>query len=102
MINHTEHEEREYLEIIKEKLMLAVRRADENVKLVSEELRKNKEYIYEHQSGLDEADMVAAEQSMNRMAFTGDSAVERKNKLLKLIGSPYFGRINFVGTTDQE
>lgn len=96
MINTTEQEEREYLEEIKEKLLIAIRRVDDTVKQFSEELRKNKEYIYEHQSGMDEADMVAAGQSINRMAFTGESAVARKRKLLKLGESPYFGRIDFV------
>src|SRR5688500_12737028 len=96
MINETEREEREYLEEIKEKLVLAVKRVDDTVKQFSTELRKNKEYIYEHQSGMDEADMVAAGQSINRMAFTGESAVARKRKLLKLGDSPYFGRIDFV------
>ncbi len=96
MINTTEQEEREYLEEIKEKLLIAIRRVDDTVKQFSEELRKNKEYIYEHQSGMDEADMVAAGQSINRMAFTGESAVARKRKLMKLGGSPYFGRIDFI------
>src|SRR5215207_8759018 len=96
MINVTEREEREYLEEIKEKLLIAIRRVDDTVKQFSTELRKNKEYIYEHQSGMDEADMVAAGQSINRMAFTGESAVARKRKLMKLGESPYFGRIDFV------
>ena len=96
MINVTEREEREYLEEIKEKLLIAIRRVDDTVKQFSTELRRNKEYIYEHQSGMDEADMVAAGQSINRMAFTGESAVARKRKLLKLGESPYFGRIDFV------
>ncbi len=99
MINTTEQEEREYLEEIKEKLLLAIRRADDRVREYSTELRENKEYIHEHQSGMDEADMVAAGQSINRMAFTGESAVARKKKLLKLGDSPYFGRIDF--TTDE-
>jgi len=96
MRNITEQEEREYLEEIKEKLLYAIRRTDDRVRQYSEELRQNKEYIYEHQSGMDEADMVAAGQSINRMAFTGESAVARKKKLLKLSASPYFGRIDFV------
>jgi DNA helicase-2/ATP-dependent DNA helicase PcrA len=95
MINSTEQEEREYLEVVKEKLLLAIRRVDDSVKQFSAELRQSKEYIHEHQSGMDEADMVAAGQSINRMAFTGESAVARKRKLLKLGGSPYFGRIDF-------
>lgn len=96
MKNGTEQEEREYLEVVKEKLLIAIRRADESVKSFSTELRQNKEYIYENQSGMDEADMVSAGQSINRMAFTGESAVARKRKLLKLVDSPYFGRIDFV------
>jgi DNA helicase-2/ATP-dependent DNA helicase PcrA len=100
MINTTEQEEREYLEEIKEKLLLAIRRVDDTVKMFSTELRQNKEYIYEHQSGMDEADMVAAGQSINRMAFTGESAVARKRKLLKLGHSPYFGRIDFRAEGD--
>jgi DNA helicase II / ATP-dependent DNA helicase PcrA len=96
MINTTEDDEREYLEEIKEKLQLAIRRVDDSVKQFSTDLRQNKEYIYEHQSGMDEADMVAAGQSINRIAFTGESAVARKRKLLKLRDSPYFGRIDFV------
>jgi DNA helicase II / ATP-dependent DNA helicase PcrA len=96
MINSTEQEEREYLEVIKEKLLLAIRQVDEQVKLYAKELRQNKEYIYEHQSGMDEADKVAADQSINRMVFTGESAVVRKRKLMKLGASPYFGRIDFV------
>ena len=100
MINITEQEEREHLEVIKEKLLLALRRVDSSVRQFSEELRQNKQYIYEHQSGMDEADMVAAGQSINRMAFTGESAVLRKRKLMKLGKSPYFGRIDFM--TEQE
>jgi DNA helicase-2/ATP-dependent DNA helicase PcrA len=101
MINTTEKDEREYLEQIKETLLLAIRRADDNVKDVSEELRHNKQYIHEHQSGMDEADMVAAGQSISRMAFTGEGAVARKRKLMKLIDSPYFGRIDFITSEER-
>lgn len=102
MINVTEQDEREYLEEIKEKLLLTVRRVDDSVKQYSTELRQSKEYIYEHQSGMDDADMVAAGQSINRMAFTGESAVTKKRKLLKLGESPYFGRIDFEASGKQE
>jgi len=92
----TEQAERAYLAEIKEKLALAIRRGDEAVRQFSEELRQKKEYIHEQQSGMDEADMVAADQSINRMAFTGEAAVARKRRLLKLGQSPYFGRIDFA------
>src|SRR5437879_2782469 len=100
MINNTEQEERIYLEEIKERLSLALHRVANRVREYSEELRQNKQYIYEHQHGLDEADMVAADQSINRMVNTGEGAVERRHKLMKLVGSPYFGRIDFQKATD--
>ena len=96
MINATEQDEREYLEEIKEKLLLGIKRVDDRVKQFSAELRQTKAYMHEHQSGMDEADMVAAGQSIDRMAFTGESAVAAKRKLMKLVDSPYFGRIDFV------
>lgn len=96
MINATEQEEREYLEEIKEQLTLAIRRVDDAVRQFSNELREKKQYIHEHQSGMDEADMVAAGQSINRMAFTGEAAVSRKRRLYKLGQSPYFGRLDFA------
>jgi len=95
MRNITEQEEREYLEYIKEKLLFAIQQTEDRVKQFSTELRQNKEYIHEHKSGMDEADMVAAGQSINRMASSGESVVARKKKLLKLSASPYFGRIDF-------
>ncbi len=102
MINATEQDERTYLEEIKERLSLALHRVASRVREYSEELRENKEYIYEHQSGLDEADMVAAGQSINRMVYTGEGAVDRRRKLLKLVTSPYFGRIDFQSATDKK
>jgi len=95
-MNATEQAEKDYLEEIKDKLALAIKRGDEAVRQFSDELRQKKQYIHEHQSSMDEADMVAAGQSIDRMAFTGESAVARKRKLLKLGQSPYFGRIDFT------
>jgi hypothetical protein len=93
----TEQAERAHLEEIKEKLALAIRRGDDAVKQFSDELRQKKQYIHEHQSSMDDADMVAADQSINRMAFTGEAAVARKRKLLKLSQSPYSQRYALLG-----
>ncbi|MVM33820.1 AAA family ATPase [Spirosoma sp. HMF4905] len=101
MSNATEQQEREFLAEVKEKLTLAIKRIDDAVRQFSDELREKKQYIHEHQSGMDEADMVAADQSINRMAFTGGAAVARKHKLLKLGQSPYFGRIDFINRDNE-
>ena len=96
MINATEQEEKQYLEEVKEKLSLAIKRVDDSVKQFSGEFREKNQYMHEHRSGMDEADIVAAGQSINRMTFTGEAALARKRKLLKLAQSPYFGRIDFI------
>src|SRR5882762_7091933 len=85
MFNATEREERGYLEVILEKLESAIQRVDETVR---------------QQSGMDDADMVAAGQSINRMAYSGESAVLHRKKLLRLLDTPYFGRIDFTTGED--
>lgn len=95
MLNPTEQDERSYLEEIKERISFALQNTSTRVNEFSDELRETKEYLHEHQSGLDEADIVAAWQSINRMANTGEETVEHRRRLMKLISSPYFGRIDF-------
>jgi DNA helicase-2/ATP-dependent DNA helicase PcrA len=102
MVNSTEQEERNYLEEIKEELARALSRIQSRVREYSEELREKKQYLFENQHGMDEADWVAAAQSMDRMASTGESAVERRRKLLKLVQSPYFGRIDFKSVNEEK
>ena len=100
MVNPTEQEERIYLEEIKERISFALQRTAKRVSDFSDELRQTKQYLHEHQSGLDEADMVAAWQSINRMAFSGEETVAQRNKLIKLAASPFFGRIDFQATNN--
>lgn len=102
MINPTEQDERNYLAEIKERISFALQRTVKRVRDFSDELRHTKEYIHEHQSGLDEADMVATLQSINRMAFSGEETVARRNKLVKLAASPYFGRLDFKSARDEK
>ena len=99
-MNTTEQDEREYLAEIKEKLLFSINHSHERVKQFSAELQQNKQYLHEHKAGMDEADMVAAEQSITRMAFSGDSAVAHRRKLMKLVSSPYFGRIDFLDSNE--
>lgn len=101
MLNPIEQDERQYLEEMKERLARAISRMETRVREYSEELREKKQYIFENQSGMDGADHVASGQSIDRMVSTGESAVERRRKLLKLMQSPYFGRIDFKSQQDE-
>ncbi|MEX0994753.1 MAG: hypothetical protein WD599_04440, partial [Balneolaceae bacterium] len=95
MINKTEADEQEYLSKIIDKLEEACVAVDENVARTSEELQEQKNYLYENKTGMDAAEKAAVKQTVNMQAISGEAAVAYKERLQKLIKSPYFGRIDF-------
>jgi DNA helicase-2/ATP-dependent DNA helicase PcrA len=95
MISNSEKEENQHLEEIKEKLQTALVQIDEHVNEYARELQENKEYLWEHKAGMDHAEKVSVRQSVYQTALTGEAAVAKKNRLRKLMASPYFGRIDF-------
>jgi len=95
MLNQTEAEERKYLNRIIEKLEDAYFGVDEAIERQSRELKEQKNYMYENKAGMDAAEKAAIKQSVNMGAISGEQAVALKERLGKLIESPYFGRIDF-------
>ena len=96
MFNKTESEEQRYLKKIIEKLEDAYHEVDENVTRYSEQLKEQKTYLYENKTGMDAAEKASVKQSVNMQAISGEAAVAYKERLLKLIKSPCFGRIDFT------
>lgn len=95
MFNKTEAEERKYLNRIIEKLEDAYFGVDEAITRQAQELKDQKTYMYENKTGMDAAEKAAIKQSVNMGAISGEQAVALKERLAKLIESPYFGRIDF-------
>lgn len=95
MFNKTEAEERAYLKRIIEKLQDAYETVNENVNKTAKELQEQKNYLYENKTGMDAAEKASVKQSVNMQAISGEAAVAYKKRLLKLISTPYFGRIDF-------
>jgi len=102
LIHSTEQEEREYLDLILQRLAWALRQVDDSAKQFSKEFRQDQEYLYDQRSGMDDADRVSAGQSFKRMAFHGESNIAAKRRLNKLLDAAYFGRIDFVRATINE
>ena len=96
MLNITEKEERKHLTYVIGKLDAALAEIDENVNRYSRELVEQKTYLYENKNGMDAAEKGSFRQSITFNAITGEAAVALKNRLRKLIISPYFGRIDFL------
>lgn len=97
MFNPSEKDEKAWLEVIKDKLEDALSDIDTNVAQYSEDLSRQKSYLYENKTGMDAAEKASVKQSINMQAITGEAAVALKNRLRKLQRSPYFGRIDFSG-----
>lgn len=96
MISSSEKEERAHLKTIQEKLQATLRQIDEHVTTYARELKETKEYLWEHKAGMDNAEKVSVRQSVTQTALTGEAAVAKKNRLRKLMESPYFGKLDFV------
>jgi DNA helicase-2/ATP-dependent DNA helicase PcrA len=96
MFNAKETDERSYLDKVLEKLQTAFDHIEQKITHYSEEIIEAKRYMYENQAQFD-----SAEKASNRMAVyqniaIGEKAVLQREKLKKLIQSPYFGRIDFA------
>lgn len=96
MFNKTEQDERQWLAQIIEKLEDACSAVNENVNKTAKELQEQKNYLYENKTGMDAAEKAAVKQTVNMQAISGEAAVAYKKRLLKLIETPYFGRIDFL------
>ncbi|HEY8513159.1 MAG TPA: 3'-5' exonuclease [Cyclobacteriaceae bacterium] len=96
IINVTEQEERDYLDKILQELDWAIEQADRAVREYSREFRQNQAYLFDQRSGMDEADIVSAGQSLTRMTQESGAGLATRRKLVKLSQTPYFGRIDFT------
>src|SRR5690606_775262 len=102
IVNLTEEEERAYLDRILQELEWAIEQADRAVREYSREFRQNQAYLFDQRSGMDEADVVSAGQSLTRMTQESGAGLATRRRLLKLSQTPYFGRIDFTpGKTGQ-
>jgi DNA helicase II / ATP-dependent DNA helicase PcrA len=94
-INTTEKEERQYLKRLKKALHAAISKIDHLITEHAKEVKEFKEYLWENKAGMDHAEKVSVRQSVEQRAVTGEEAVGKKNRLRKLMKSPFFGRVDF-------
>jgi DNA helicase II / ATP-dependent DNA helicase PcrA len=102
MLNNTEADERAWLASVIEKLEDAYQAVNENVTRTAKELQDQKNYLYENKTGMDAAEKASVKQTVNMQAISGEAAVAYKKRLLKLIETPYFGRIDFRETGNEK
>lgn len=94
-MNLTEKEERIYLKEVIEKIHRALAQTDESVKRHLREIKENKAYLEEHKRGMDHVEKINVRQTIDNIGLIGENAVAKKGRLYRLLGRPYFGRIDF-------
>ncbi|MFN2353441.1 MAG: 3'-5' exonuclease [Desulfopila sp.] len=97
MINRTENEERAYLEAIKEKLGGALAILDGRVRQYAQNVRDQKNYLWEHRADMDHVEKISARESAHQAVLSGEAVMAGKNRLQRLLQTPYFGRFDFIG-----
>lgn len=98
--NPTEQDEKDYLEIVKQKLIDVIdetfRQVDEHARDISE----FKEYLWEHRDGMDRMEKLAVRKSITQNVLIGEKVADKKKRLSKLLKTPWFGRIDFRPDSD--
>jgi DNA helicase II / ATP-dependent DNA helicase PcrA len=95
MINRTEADERAHLEIVKRKLSRVLARLEGRVSRYAQDVRAQKQHIWEHKGDMDHAEKSSARESAEQTMRSGEVALAAKRRLQKLVQSPYFGRFDF-------
>ena len=102
MLHQTESDERTYLSVVQGKLRAELEQINQKIDDYSKEILETKRYIYENLAQLDSAEKAANRTAVYDSVTFGEKAVREREKLEKLIQSPYFGRIDFVRADEEQ
>ena len=91
MFNAKEMDERNYLNTVLEKLQKALDNIEQKITHYSEEITEAKRYMYENQAQFDRAEKASNRMVLYQNIAIGEKAILQREKLHKLMQSPYFG-----------
>ncbi len=100
MIHRTETEERAHLEEVKETIATALDQLKGRVSRYAHDVREQKSYIWENKGDMDHIEKISARESAEQTMRSGEVAAAAKQRLEKLVQSPYFGRLDFKRNGD--
>lgn len=95
MLNNTENDERQYLHEILKKLKTAYYAINQRIASYAEDIQETKKYLWENLAEMDQAEKAANRIAVHEAIVFGEKAKVQKQKIERLIASPYFGRIDF-------
>ena len=95
MFNPTENDERKYLKQVLVELGKYLEKIETEIISYSDKLIESKKRAWENAEALDPVERAALRISVNEDSIFGERALAERNRLQKLMVSPYFGRIDF-------
>jgi DNA helicase-2/ATP-dependent DNA helicase PcrA len=93
-------EEKKQLADVIARLQTALETANERLAYYAQDIQSQKTYLWENRSEMDHIEKIASRESIQQAVSIGETVLAQKQRLLKLLRSPYFGRFDFT-TTDQ-
>lgn len=88
-------EEAEHLERIKRKLNLELASCEEAVEKHDRDYMDSKRYLAEYRHEIDPTEIFQNELAMKQIESAGVIAVQRRERIVRMLDSPYFARIDF-------
>ncbi|ABI56462.1 HelD family protein [Alkalilimnicola ehrlichii MLHE-1] len=91
-----EQEEHARLAEVMARLQRALEATDRRLRAYAEEVREQKEYLWEARADMDHVEKISTRQSIEQSVMTGETILDRQKRLKKLQRAPYFGRLDFA------
>lgn len=92
--NETEEQEREYLQEIVNRIHDTINHTDESVKEHVDTLQEYKDYLWSNKD-IDPHEIRSMRESILNHFARGESVIDKRRRLGRLLDIPYFGRIDF-------
>lgn len=89
-------EEITHLAMVEEKLHEALAKLDKRIAGYEKEYMEAKRYLATNWNEIDSMEIFSNERSVTEIENAGNSSLERRRKIEKLVNAPYFARIDFL------
>lgn len=94
IFNETEKQEKEYLQHIIDTLRTAIGSTDSSVKDHVDTLQEYKDYLWQNKD-IDPHEIRSMRESILNHFAVGESVIDKRKRLCRILNIPYFGRIDF-------
>ncbi|GHC18014.1 HelD family protein [Aidingimonas halophila] len=91
-----EREERDHLDDVEARLKRNLDDTDARLRHYAQDIQDQKEYLWSSRDEMDHVEKISARESIQQAVMTGEATQAKRNRLLKLFRSPYFGRLDFA------